>query len=84
LSLSDAGITSIGLEIRGLAKLDSSLAQNQILGRTEVGRANGTTTSAFDVALYFKSRNEAWRPDEDCGCHVPTEPQPILIAESGL
>lgn len=81
LSLADAGIVSIGLEIRDLEKLDQDLALNQVLGRTGVGLTDGSSLTAYDVGLYFEVRDHGF--DKNGPVSWPyQEPQPLLVPDA--
>ena len=80
VSLAAAGISSIGLEIRDLLKLDQSVPSNQILGWSEVGLSDGRVLRAFDVGFYYKSRDDEWRMTTK-ESQIAYEPHEILMAE---
>jgi hypothetical protein len=56
LSLADAGISSIGLEIFGITQLDTAVSESQVLGWTTGTRSDGTQFQVFDAALYYVSK----------------------------
>lgn len=63
VSLKEAGITSISLEIFDRAPLNGGLEASQILGRSTVTFADGREVDAYDVALDIQLS----RPP-NCGC----------------
>jgi hypothetical protein len=82
--LTDAGVLSISLEILGLRKLDQSIRGNQVLGRSDVTLVDGTQLNAYDVGLYFKSRDDDWHPNQMMYSEGQTEMQPILPPEMAI
>lgn len=55
VSLQEAGVTSISLEIFDRVDLDGGKAQSQILGRSTVMFSDGSEVRAYDVALHSVS-----------------------------
>lgn len=63
ISLEQAGVTSIGLEILDRRELDGGREASQVLGRSTVTFADGSEIDAYDVALDTRiSRSPV------CGC----------------
>ncbi len=73
ISLSDAGITSIGLEILDRAALDGGREASQILGRSTVIFADGREIDAYDVALDTRIAKTP-----GCGCGGSSE-APFMV-----
>ena len=68
VTLHEAGVTSIGLEIFDRAGLDAGKTESQVLGRSTVTFANGAEITAYDVALDTRISQV-----HSCGCSGASE-----------